>query len=96
MIGLPQPELPRDAGEPPLVTAYRKELAAADRLDTPSGASVMHLAVLFAAGSHTAAGAASLHRELRAALEVALRGAKTKADAMDELAERRRFKASSA
>lgn len=78
------------------MVAYRKELAAAGRLDTPAGASVMHLASLFAAGNHTAAGAASLHRELRAALEVALRGAKTKADAMDELAARRRFKASSA
>lgn len=99
MIDLPAPPAAeQDATEPEsrLVASYHKQLAEAERLDTPDGQHVMHLAELFALGKHTAAGAASLSRELRAAMEVALRGSKKTADAMDELAERRRFKASSA
>lgn len=56
----------------------------------------MHLAGLFANGQHTAAGAAALSRELRAAMETALQGAPQKADAMDELEARRRQKAAGA
>lgn len=81
---------------PELVAAYRKQLDEADRLTTPDGAHVMLLAGLLAAGAHTASGAASLSRELRAAMEVALRGAPRQADRLDELADRRHRKASGA
>lgn len=93
---------PRDAptapllAEHPIVVQYRQRLTAAGRLDTTKGAVVMHLAALFAAGQHTAAGAAALSRQLLAAEEAALAGAKTQADAMDELEARRRHKVSSA
>lgn len=80
----------------PLVEAYRAQLEGAGRLDTPEGAHVMLLAELFATGQHTSSGAATLSRELRAALEVAMRGAAKKADAVDELSERRRRKTESA
>ena len=102
VVELPKPVDERPApGQPatktpPLVESYRKQLEEAERLDTPEGALVLHLAMLFALGQHTAAGAASLSRELRAAMDVALRGAPAKADAVDELMERRRAKAASA
>jgi hypothetical protein len=79
-----------------LTAAYQRQLVDAARLDTPEGAHVMFLADLFAAGGHTAAGAASLSKELRAAMELALRGAPRKADFLDELDERRRRKVSGA
>lgn len=93
--------LPEAAGEPVeespgLVASYRAQLEAADRLDSPEGALVMHLARLFEAGQHTASGAASLSRELRAAMEEALKGAPAKADSLDELAARRQAKVSGA
>lgn len=93
--GLPVEESP-PLSEHPVVAQYRQRLTDAGRLETTKGAVVMHLAALFAAGDHTAAGAASLARQLLAAEEAALAGSKSTADAMDELAERRRFKASSA
>jgi len=98
LIDLPKPqESSEPAGEvSPLVTTYQQVLKAADRLATPEGAHVMHLAELFANGRHTAAGAASLSKELRAAMESALRGAARAPDAMDELEERRRRKTSTA
>jgi hypothetical protein len=79
-----------------VVVAYRRQLEEAERLDTPDGAHVMHLAELFGAGNHTAAGAASLSRELRAAMEVAIKGAPSKADRLDELSARRQAKAEGA
>lgn len=94
---MPKPVDERPEGKPPaLVESYRKQLEEAERLDTPEGALVLHLATLFALGQHTAAGAASLSRELRAAMEVAVRGAGVKDDAIDELTARRRAKAASA
>lgn len=95
MIKLPTVEQP-DVPVPALMEAYQRQLVGADRLDTPEGALVMFLAELFAAGGHTAAGAASLSRELRAAMELALRGAPRQADFLDELDERRRRKATGA
>lgn len=89
-------DLPATEAEPPLVASYRAMLVETARLDSPEGAHVMHLAELFAAGKHTAAGAASLSRELRAAMDAALAGAPKKADALDELSARRNRKASSA
>jgi hypothetical protein len=99
VIELPQREAPARTDEPdlpPLAEAYRKQLEQAERLETPEGAHVMHLAVLFASGQHTAAGAASLSRELRSAMETALRGAPKAEDALDELTARRRRKAAGA
>lgn len=103
VIDLPKPaaavpDLP-DRGEPDepaVVATYRKQLKRSERLDTPEGAHVMHLANLFANGQHTAAGAASLSKELRAAMEMALKGAPKAADALDELSKRRRQKATGA
>jgi len=78
------------APAPGMVESYRQRLEAAERLDSPEGAHVMLLAEMLAAGNHTASGAASLSRELRSALEDALRGAPRAADGFDELASRRR------
>jgi hypothetical protein len=89
-------ELPKGIERAPLADSYRKQLSDADRLDTPAGATVLHLALLLESGNHTAAGAASLSRELRAAMEVALRGAAKQGDSIDELTARRRAKADSA
>lgn len=99
VIDLPKPAAVPDVsdpGEPALVVTYRKQLGQVERLDSPEGAHVMHLANLFANGQHTAAGAASLSKELRAAMEMALKGAPKAADALDELAKRRHQKASGA
>lgn len=86
-----------EAAQPvPLVESYRRQLETAERLETPEGALVLHLATLFASDGHTASGAAALSRELRAAMEVALRGAAKQGDAVDELLARRRAKAESA
>jgi len=79
-----------------LVGSYRAQLEEAERLDTPDGALVIHLATLFESGEHTASGAAALSRELRAAMEVALKGAAKQGDSIDELTARRRAKAASA
>ena len=99
VIDLPKPacvpEVP-DSEESALVVSYRAQLVQAERLGSPEGAHVMHLANLFANGQHTAAGAASLSKELRAAMEMALKGAPKAADALDELAKRRQQKASGA
>lgn len=83
-------------GEEPLVASYREALEAAGRASTPEGLHVLFLANFLAAGKHTGAGAASLSRELRAAVELAMRGAKQKSDALDELATRRDRKVSGA
>jgi len=80
----------------PVVASYRRQLDAADRLETPEGTHVMLLVELFANGKHTAAGAASLSKELRSAMELALRGAAKQADALDELSARRTRKATGA
>lgn len=78
------------------MASYLKQLEAVDRLDSPEGAHVMLLAGLFATGSHTSSGAASLSRELRAAMDAALQGVPPAADRMDELAKRRQQKAAGA
>lgn len=98
VINLPKPPEPEVPVAPvvSLESTYREQLESAGRLDTPAGALVMHLATLFANGQHTAAGAAALSRELRAAMEVAVRGAGLQGDAVDELLERRRRKATGA
>jgi hypothetical protein len=78
------------------VGTYRAQLDKAERLDSPEGALVMHLAMLFESGEHTASGAAALSRELRAAMEIALSGAAKQGDLLDELSARRQQKADSA
>lgn len=103
VIDLPPPAavldtaaVPAELPELPVLAAYRQQLTEAGRLDTPEGAHVLHLADLFTHGAHTAAGAAALSKELRAAMGSALRGAPARADALDEIAARRRLKAGSA
>lgn len=90
-----EPSVPAEDGSP-LTRAYRRQLTDAERLDTPEGQHVMHLVALFDTDGHTAAGAASLSKELRSAMELALRGAPKQADALDELSQRRSRKASGA
>jgi hypothetical protein len=86
-----------DQSEPTgLVASYRQRLEEAERLNTPEGEHVLLLANLLAGSGHTAAGAASLSRELRAAMEEALKHAPRAADKLDELQERRRMKAAGA
>jgi hypothetical protein len=66
-------------------------------LETPDGEHVLLLAGMLASGEGlTASGAASLSRELRAAMTVALKDAPSEGDFLDELAERRRQKATGA
>lgn len=79
-----------------LLEAYRRRLEDAGRVDAPEGVHVLTLAEMLTVGQHTASGAASLSRELRAAMEEAMKGTKPAADFIDELAERRRKKISSA
>lgn len=78
--------------------SYEQRLDAAGVLESPEGSHVMLLARLLedGVGSMTAAGAASLSRELRAAMEAALKDAPSEADVLDELSERRRQKATGA
>jgi hypothetical protein len=93
VVEMPKPSDKSSVASPALVESYRKQLEDVERLDTPDGALVLHLATMFAAGDHTASGAAALSRELRAAMEVALRGAAKQDDSIDELTSRRRAKA---
>jgi hypothetical protein len=82
--------------EPNLVASYRRRLEVAERLGTPEGEHVLLLARLLATSEHTAAGAASLSRELRAAMDDALKDAPREADKLDELAARRAAKVAGA
>lgn len=76
-----------------LIDRYTAELEEAGRLDTPDGAHVMLLARLLARGGHSASGAAALSRELRTAMNVALRDLGSDGgDLVDELARRREEK----
>ncbi len=70
-----------------LVDSYRQKLESVGRLDCPEGALVMELAQMMTAGrgNHTAAGAASLSRELRAAMEAAMADARPEADVIDHI-----------
>jgi hypothetical protein len=100
VIKLPTPDAEPPATsehhEPQLVASYRRRLETAERLGTPEGEHVLLLARLLATSEHTAAGAASLSRELRAAMEDALRDAPREADKLDELAARRAAKVAGA
>lgn len=92
----PEPAAPPASHEPDLVGSYRRRLEVAERLGTPEGEHVLLLARLLATSEHTAAGAASLSRELRAAMEDALKDAPREADKLDELAARRAAKVAGA
>ena len=74
--------------------AVRAELEAADRLETALGQQAVVLAGLMGSQFDTGAAKASLSRELRAVMDAALADAPKAADRLDELAERRRRKAS--
>lgn len=81
-----------------MAASYEQRLEAAGVLESPEGSHVMLLARLLedGVGSMTAAGAASLSRELRAAMEAALKDAPAEADVLDELSARRQQKAAGA
>ncbi|GGV34133.1 hypothetical protein GCM10010182_67490 [Actinomadura cremea] len=79
-----------------LAAAVRGELEAAERLGTFLGAQAVALAGRIDAGGDTGSAVAALSKELRAVMDAALAGAPKAADALDELANRRRRKASGA
>lgn len=79
-----------------LAEAVRNELEAAERLETFLGAQAVALAGRIDAGGDTGSAVAALSKELRAVMDAALAGAPKAADALDELANRRRRKASGA
>jgi hypothetical protein len=72
-----------------VTAATLQRLTEAERLATPDGAVVMHLARLIDVGDYNAQGAAALAKAHAEALERATRGAKSAPDAIDELLERR-------
>jgi len=82
---LPPTELP----ESDLVRVYRRELEEHGRLDTADGEHVMKLVRRMDQDEYTASALAALSRELRAAMEQALRGAAGASSALDELRARR-------
>lgn len=82
--------------ESPLVKAVRLELEAAGRLESSLGQQALELARHMASPFDTGSARASVSRELRAVMDAALADAPKAADALDELALRRRDKASSA
>mgnify|MGYP001309527631 CR=1 FL=1 len=99
VIELPAAEEALPGGRAASMTdAYREKLAAVGRLETPEGAHVMHLVRLMESGVEgmTASGAASLSRELRAAMAEAMKDAGSATDSLDELAKRRQAKAGGA
>lgn len=78
-----------DQPESDLVRAYRRELEQHGRLDTADGEHVMKLVRRMDQGEYTASALAALSKELRAAMEQALRGAAGASTALDELRARR-------
>lgn len=85
------------AGQVPvvgMVAATRKELEGAGRLDSSLGQAALAAAARVDANHETGSALAALLREHRAIMGEALKGAPTQADRLDELAERRRRRAS--
>jgi len=90
---------PDTADSPPesaLVLSTRRELAEAGVEDTVNGQIALRLAQKLSQPGDTGSAMASLARQLSAAMAEALAGGAKKADALDELMERRLKKASGA
>ncbi len=85
--------LPAQVAGQPVVEAVRKELEAADRLDTALGQQAVRLAERLHSEYDTGSAVASVSRELRAVMAEALKDAGAAADPVDELAQRRQRKA---
>lgn len=77
-----------------MVAASRRELEEAGRLESSLGQAALAAAARIDANHETGSAMAALLREHRAIMAEALKGAKSKADALDELAERRRRRVS--
>jgi hypothetical protein len=92
---LPAPVAAAD-GPGPVSEATLAELVDAGRESTSTAREALLLAGLLDAGGYTAQGAAALARARRDALAVALAGAPSKADRLDELRARRQAKAARA
>ena len=92
----PSEPAPSPDDVPPLVAATRRELQAADRLDSVAGQQALKLAERMYGLFDTGSAIAALSRELRAAMAEALKDAPRAGDSLDELAERRRRKAAGA
>jgi hypothetical protein len=86
----PDPAPPKSG----LVRAIEKQLAKAERLDTPAGQMALVLAERLSSGRDTGSALATLSRELTARMGEALAGATIEPDELDELAERRLRKVS--
>jgi hypothetical protein len=72
-----------------LVEVTRRELEAADRLDTVLGQQAVALAQRLASPHETGASVATMSRELRAVMVEAMRGVAVTADRVDEMKARR-------
>lgn len=75
-----------------LVNATVRELEAADRLDSVLGRQALELARRIASPHETGASVASLSKEFRAVMEVAMDGVGIAVDPLDELRTRREHK----
>jgi hypothetical protein len=73
-----------------LETAIRAELDRYGRADSPDGAAALYAARVLDMGGHTGSSAASLLREMRTAVEAAVRGVPAEGDVVDELRAKRR------
>lgn len=71
------------------VASARARLVRVDRLESVAGRQAMFLAGQFSNPMNSAAGLASLSKEFRAVMEVALEGTQLEVDPLDELRERR-------
>jgi hypothetical protein len=82
--------MPEPAGGNSLVQATRRELEAADKVDTMLGQQALALAARMS-GTETPGGIASISRELRTVMAAAIGPVSkvTKADSVDELRARR-------
>lgn len=94
VIVQPLPAKPTEPG--PIEVATRAELAARQRVDTAAGAIALRLARDLDSATLTASQVSSVSGQLLRTMAIALEGAPTPPDEMDELARRRREKARSA
>ena len=90
------PDTADSPSESALVASTRRELAEAGVEDTVNGQIALRLAQKLSQPGDTGSAMASLARQLSAAMAEALAGGAKKADALDELMERRLKKASGA
>lgn len=90
MTALRAPEAQAPAQESVLEPAVRAELDRYGRAESPDGAAALYAARLLDLGGHTGSSASALLREMRTAVEAAIRGVPAEDDVVDELRAKRR------